>query len=145
MPSPEAPMLSNNHSVLQGLRILVVDNDVDSCSLISTMLQIYAVDTQVAFSASQALDVIQQFRPDVLISDIAMPEENGYSLLKKVRAQETEEFPLPAIAVTAMVSDEDRALAMAAGFQRWLSKPIDMDRLIETIATMTDRSESCAV
>ncbi|MBD2021837.1 response regulator [Leptolyngbya sp. FACHB-36] len=145
MPSPEAPMLSNNHSVLQGLRILVVDNDVDSCSLISTMLQIYAVDTQVAFSASQALDAIQQFRPDVLISDIAMPEENGYSLLQKVRAQETEEFPLPAIAVTAMVSDEDRALAMAAGFQRWLPKPIDMDRLIETIATMTDRSENCPV
>lgn len=122
---------------LKGLRVLIVDDDVDSCDLMVLTLETYVVETQVVFSVSEALQAFSDFQPDVLVSDIAMPDEDGYSLIRKVRQLEScRNKKIPAIAITAVATEEACHHALSAGFNQWITKPFDPDDLVAAIANL---------
>ncbi|WP_240359659.1 chemotaxis protein CheB [Pyxidicoccus trucidator] len=122
---------------LGGLRILVVEDDPGAREATTELLRQAGANVLAADSAAAALALIEDFRPEVLLSDIAMPGEDGYSFIRKVRALSPERGgAVIAIALTALVSDRERREALDAGFQRHLAKPIDIDRLVETVAEM---------
>jgi CheY-like chemotaxis protein len=118
---------------LAGLRVLVVDDDTDSCILISFILESYGAHVMTAASGLDALVVMKQFEPNVLVSDIAMPHVDGYSFLRRVRVLNNPLANIPAIAVTAMDAEEGRALAFESGFQAYLIKPIEPDDVAREI------------
>ncbi len=122
---------------LAGLRVLVVDDEADTRNFLSFMFEEYgAVATAVA-SVDEALAVLEQAKPDILISDIGMSEQNGYTLIRKLRSLEPEKGgSIPAIALTAYTREEDRLEALSAGFQQHLSKPIDPTKLIAMVANI---------
>ena len=96
-------------------------------------------------SAEQALQAMASFRPEVLLSDIAMPGENGYELIRAVRALPAESGgSVPAIALTAFARSEDRQRALAAGFQRHLAKPVDQGELVDAVSAMLSRADAGA-
>jgi two-component system, OmpR family, response regulator len=119
--------------MLQGLKVLVVDDDQDSCDLMALVLESHAAEVETAFSVRQALEVLNQFNPDVLVSDIAMPGEDGYSLISKIRALGQ---PIPAVAVTAVIEEGGSRDALIAGFDRCLPKPIDLDDFVVVIKNL---------
>jgi PAS domain S-box-containing protein len=120
---------------LSGLNVLVVDDDEDTLELLRAALTKRGANVSVASSASEALKAINTSRPDVLVSDIAMPGEDGYTLIQKVRALDV--VPeIPAIAITAYAKEEDKESVLSAGFQRYLSKPVELGELIETVAEL---------
>jgi CheY-like chemotaxis protein len=119
---------------LRGIRVLVVDDEPDSRTLLAYMLDSYGAETMVVASAREVLTVLESFNPDILVSDIGMPEIDGYDLLSQIRALTPEsKQPLPAIAVTAYAREEDRQQALAAGFQGHIPKPVDLGKLMATI------------
>ena len=119
---------------LHGVRILIVDDDADAREAMRMMLALHGADVSTAVSAIDAFDVLQQGRPDVLISDIVMPDADGYALLRRVRAPDTGDRGLiPAIAVTGRGREADRTRAFAAGYQCQLTKPIVPDELIAAV------------
>ena len=128
-----------NHSLpLNGLRVLVVDNDPDSRYLLTMMFEEYGVETIAAKSAFEALEILNQVKPDLLISEIPLPQEDGYSLMRQVRASQMQrQAQIPAIALTTHAREEDRAQALAVGFEEHLPKPFDIDELIATVACLT--------
>jgi CheY-like chemotaxis protein/anti-sigma regulatory factor (Ser/Thr protein kinase) len=119
---------------LNGLRILVVDDEVDARDLLRVVLESAGADVTVAASGADALRLLSEQRFDVLVADIAMPEQDGYSLLRAVRALPTEAGRIPAIAVTAYASTVDRELALNVGFDRHVAKPVDPARLVAAVA-----------
>ncbi|MBD2020150.1 response regulator [Leptolyngbya sp. FACHB-36] len=124
-----------------GLRILIVDDDHDSRDLLTYVLQSEGASVVAVESVQAALVVIKQQSLDILVSDITLPDADGYFLIQEVRRQETERGGhLPAIAVTAGARPEDRANALAAGFQKYLSKPVDLDELIAEITDLIPQS-----
>ena len=119
--------------VLAGIQVLVVDDDVDTLELLTAALRQRSATVTAVSSAAAAMDAIMIARPHVLISDIAMPGEDGYDLIKKVIALEL--VPkLSAIAITAYAKEEDRERALMAGFQRYLSKPVELGEFISAVA-----------
>lgn len=132
----------NNFSNLEGLRILVVDDDVDTLELISFILEEYQMQVTTAASASEAFDSLTRSLPHIMISDIAMPGEDGYSLIRKVRNLEAESGGhIPAIALTAFAREEDRILALDAGFQMHVAKPVDPFELVAVVAKLAEQPE----
>jgi CheY-like chemotaxis protein len=122
---------------LAGLKILVVDDDEDSRIYISAVLEADGACITTASSASEALEVLPQLQPDVLVCDIAMPGEDGYTLMRRVRAVEVEKVAtVPSVALTACAGSEDRVLALEAGFQAHVTKPVDPEDLIAAIASV---------
>lgn len=122
-------------SILKGLQVLLVDDDDDTLRLISAALGQGEATVIAVTSAEAALEALKSTTPDVLISDIAMPGEDGYRLLAKVRALNLDNGRfLPAIAITAYARDEDRQQALASGFQAYLAKPIELSELITIVA-----------
>jgi len=120
--------------ILEGLRVLIVDNDTDTHDLTTVLEQHGARVTAVA-SVSEAIAALQRLTPDVIISDIGMPEEDDYELLRQVRALEAERGEkITAIAMTAHASNEERLLTLAAGFQMHLPKPVESTELIAVLA-----------
>jgi hypothetical protein len=116
--------------------ILVVDDDGDVRDLVAFLLESRGAVVRTVASAREALEAIGQRRPDVLLADLRMPDEDGYSLIHRVRARERErqERRLPAIAVTAYASARDRAEAIAAGYDAHLAKPVDPGDLARVVA-----------
>jgi PAS domain S-box-containing protein len=123
-------------SELVGLNILVVDDELDTRELIKTILEQSGASVMVATSAAEALEQLQKSWPDLLISDIAMPEADGYELISKVRIMERGD-KLPAVALTAHARVEDRIRVLSAGFQMHVPKPIEPDELVTIIAGLT--------
>jgi len=122
-------------SKLKGLQVLLVDDDEDTLRLIAAALGQGEATVIAVTSAEAALEALKSTTPDVLISDIAMPSEDGYQLLAKVRALNLDNGRfLPAIAITAYARDEDRKQAFASGFQAYLAKPIELSELITVVA-----------
>jgi CheY-like chemotaxis protein len=121
---------------LAGLRILVVDDDADHRDLIVCALTDAGASTVCAASAAEALARLSEGRMDVLVSDLAMPDEDGCALIARVRAGSIEPT-VPAIAVSAYAADADRRRALAAGFDRYVMKPIDLPVLRRTIREIT--------
>ncbi|MGI0484093.1 PAS domain-containing protein [Pantanalinema rosaneae CENA516] len=122
-------------------RILIVDDETDMRELISTILQATGAEIRVAASAVAALTILPEFQPDLLISDIGMPEIDGYTFLQQVRQLPPEQGgQIPAIALTAYAGELDRQQAIAAGFQRHLSKPIEPEELITAITGLVQEN-----
>lgn len=126
---------------LEGVQVLLVDDDEDTLQMLATVLTSFRATVQTASSASEALEALQWFKTDVLVSDLAMPEEDGYSLISKVRALEVAGGrQIPAVALTAYVRVEDRAQALKAGFNMFVPKPIEPSELVTAIANLTERT-----
>ncbi len=126
---------------LSGLRILVVDDEPDARELMRRVLVECRAEVLVAGTADAALEFIQQERPDVLVSDIGMPDVDGYELLRRVRALgHARGGRLPAIALTAFARSEDRTRALRAGFLVHVSKPVEASELIATVASVSGRA-----
>jgi CheY-like chemotaxis protein len=123
---------------LNGLRVLVVDSNSDSRELLTRLFEMYGIETIAATSAGAAIEILKQVELDLLISEIRLPNEDGYSLMRKVKALESaRQVQIPAIALTTYTRDEDRAHALLVGFCKLLSKPFDIDDLIATVACLT--------
>jgi signal transduction histidine kinase/ActR/RegA family two-component response regulator len=122
---------------LQGLKILVVDDHEDTLEIMCIALESYGAQVETAGNAADALQVLAATRPDVLLSDIGMPQEDGYSLIRKVRALPVEAGgSTPAVAITAFAKIQDRIRALNAGFQMHLAKPVEPDELIAVVASL---------
>ncbi|MDZ8028810.1 MAG: PAS domain-containing protein [Nostoc sp. DedQUE11] len=126
-----------NFSMLNGLRILIVDDDADTREFVSFLLQQNGAAIAVAASATEALVAIAQNVPDLLISDLAMPEIDGYGLMKQIRAMPKDQGgEIPAIALTAYVGESDRNRVLAAGFEKHVAKPVQPVELLTSIADL---------
>jgi len=120
---------------LGGRRILVVDDEADARDLLTAILSRAGAQVLVAASADEALEALRRWRPDVLVSDIGMPGDDGYVLIRKVRALRSEEGgQIRALALTAYARSEDRSQALAAGFHTHVAKPVDPLELTALIA-----------
>ncbi|HEY8186706.1 MAG TPA: ATP-binding protein, partial [Pyrinomonadaceae bacterium] len=130
--------LSGLPSALQGLRVLVVEDEADSRETIMAVLTQGGAEVRTSASAREALEVLQQWKPDVLMSDIGMPNEDGFALIQKVRALTEERGGrIPAAALTAYVKKEDRKLVLAAGYQMHVTKPVGPAELINAVANLS--------
>jgi signal transduction histidine kinase len=120
---------------LRGLKVLVVDDDADAREVLREMLSRVGVDVATAASAAEAFTLLDSRRPHVILSDIAMPEEDGFSLVRRVRSLAPEAGGrIPAVALSAYARDEDRRQSLAAGFQAHLAKPVEPHELVSTLA-----------
>jgi PAS domain S-box-containing protein len=125
---------------LHGLRILFVDDQADARELVAELLELYGAKVVVADSAASALKALDETRPDVLVSDIGMPDEDGYQLIRKIRARGDDRGGnIPAVAVTGFASSFDNQLAISEGFQCYLAKPIDPNTLLSVVAKLSGR------
>jgi len=126
--------------LLAGLRVLLVDDEADTRDLLVTALEQCGAQVTAVANVPDALAALDRERPDVLISDIGVPGEDGYSLICKLRARSADQGGnLPAAALTAYARSEDRIRALSAGFQTHLAKPIDPAELVATIAALAGR------
>lgn len=143
--SSKAGDLSSSEEVtphsLNGLQILVVDDDADSREFLDFALTSYGAEVLAAACASEAIAAFKQFNPDVLVSDLGMPGEDGYTLIRMVRMLESKQGKnIPAIALTGYARDSDRDKALAAGFGLHMSKPVDTEELVAAIAKLSSRN-----
>jgi PAS domain S-box-containing protein len=121
---------------LPGTRVLVVDDQIDALDLIHEILSEAGAEVVTAQSAGEALQRLPDFRPDVLVSDIGMPDVDGYGFLRRVRLLGTSTGRTPALALTAYAGGDDIERCFAAGFQNHLAKPIDPDQLVRVVANL---------
>ncbi|MGB3755306.1 MAG: PAS domain S-box protein [Rivularia sp. (in: cyanobacteria)] len=128
----ELPRINQLQSNLNGINILVVDDETDSLELIAFLLEQEGAKVTTAASASEALESITKSTPDLIISDIGMPDMDGYELMKIIRASK-KNFAIPAIAVTAYAGEVNQQQAISAGFQQHISKPIDANAVVDMI------------
>ncbi|MEO8901031.1 MAG: ATP-binding protein, partial [Polyangiaceae bacterium] len=122
---------------LDGLSVLVVDDELDARLLVQAILSQHGAEVTVAQSAAEARSALALTKPDVIVSDIGMPDEDGYSFIRKVRAGGAR---MPAIALTAYASQQDAQRAFVAGFQKHVAKPVDPGRLVSVVANLGGRS-----
>jgi CheY-like chemotaxis protein len=130
--------LASSHAPLDlsGLTLLVVDDDMDARELTRRVLSECDARVLVAADAAEAIDLVEQHRPDVLVSDIGMPEVDGFELLRRIRALGADRGGgVPAIALTAFARSEDRTLTLRSGFMAHLSKPVEPPELMATVAS----------
>jgi CheY-like chemotaxis protein len=122
---------------LDNIRVLVVEDEDDAREVLRALFQHCGSEIMVAASAAEALRVLETWQPDVLVSDIGLPDEDGYSLIRKIRALETSRgSELPAIALTAFAKSADRERALQAGFQVHVSKPVEPAELTAVVARL---------
>ena len=134
--------MSNESMSFKGLRLLVVDDDSDTRTLLTFLFELEGAEIITAASAGDALKIISLFKPDILISDIYLRDEDGCSLLLKVRNLEAKRGrKIPAIALTASASNEDRNRALLAGYNIYRCKPIDLDELVSAVASLAKLEE----
>jgi CheY-like chemotaxis protein len=136
----ERPAPGGRTRMLDGLKVLVVEDDADTRSLIAMVLEESGAKVLSASCVTEALQFVEHDNPDVMISDIGMAEEDGYSLIRKIRLREaTMGRHLPAAALTAYAKTEDRAAALAAGFEDHVAKPVEPERLPILVAELAKR------
>lgn len=139
-PKPASSM--NGRSNLSGLRILLVEDEPDSRDLLATVLEQEGATVTTAPCVREAMAALEKQTPDILVSDIAMPDEDGYSLIRQVRSRATNKGGnVPAIALTAYAKEEDRNRALAEGFQVHVAKPIDPTALVEVVASLSKQCQ----
>jgi CheY-like chemotaxis protein/signal transduction histidine kinase len=125
---------------LAGVRVLVVDDDLDARELVAELLASYGIVVRTAGSAAEAMSVLEAFAPTVIVSDLGMPGEDGFSLIKRVRQVSS----VPVVALTAYAGVEDRVKTRQAGFQVHLGKPVDPSQLIKAVAQLSDHGKSAS-
>ena len=127
-------------TALAGHRILLVDDDASAREAVVATLEGAGADVRAEPSAARAMIALAEFQPDALVSDVAMPGEGGHSLIRRVRALgRAAGGDLPALALTALASSDDRRAAIAAGFDVHLARPVDIDRLVGAVAALVNR------
>jgi CheY-like chemotaxis protein len=129
---------------LDGVRVLVVDDDSDTRQMLKAVLSECQAEVITAASAAEAIKEIEQRKPDVLISDLGMPEQDGYELIKQVRETESADNTarIPALALTAYAKAEDRVRALAGGYHVHLSKPVEPAEFVLVVARLAGRVQS---
>lgn len=138
----QAVVSNPRSSILSGVRVLVVDDEADAREVLAAMLQRCSADVRVAASVAEGLAIIPQWRPDVLVSDIGMPGEDGYMLIRKLRSLPLAQGgQIPALALTAHAGAQDRQLALASGYQNHLAKPIKGPDLSAAVVSLVGRIE----
>lgn len=120
---------------LHGMRVLVVDDDPDSALLVARLVGARGAEVQSAYSATEGLRVLDTFAPDIILSDIGMPDEDGYSFIRQVRERPAAAHT-PAVALTALARSVDRTQALQAGFQAHVAKPVEPPELIAVIRSL---------
>jgi signal transduction histidine kinase len=136
-----SPLMSEGQAgdrpTLSGLRVLVVDDEPDVCDLLAAILKTSGAEVMAATSAEEAFEALRRERPDVLLCDLGMPGEDGFSLLRRVRALPPGQgSETPAAAITAYARDEDRIRALASGFQVHIPKPVDPEELTAVLLNL---------
>jgi two-component system, OmpR family, response regulator len=134
-------------SLPKGIRVLVVDSDPDACELLAMLFAKYAIETITATCVSEALEKIQQIRPHLLISEIFLPDEDGYALIRQVQViEKIQHVQIPAIALTTQYGREcDRVHILAAGFCKHLPKPLNIDELMTAMACIVGQAQDLPV
>ena len=129
---------------LDGVRVLIVDDDLDTRQMLNAVLSQCEADVVTVASAAEALREMQRLKPDVLVSDLGMPEQDGYELIKKVREMEAhlDAKATPALALTAYAKPEDRVRALAEGYQVHLSKPVEPAEFALVVANLVGRGNT---
>jgi CheY-like chemotaxis protein len=134
---PPVPPTHNPSRALAGLRVLVVEDDTDARELVTAILEDAGAIVEAAESAAAGFVAVRSFQPQLLLSDISMPDEDGYSLIRRVRALgEAEGGGIPSIALTAHTRIEDRTKALRAGFNLHMGKPVRPDDLVAAVKTL---------
>ena len=130
-----------SHFNLSGLTVLIVDDAADARDILARMLEDCHVRVQQASSAEEAMSILSEERTDVLVSDIGMPEMDGYEFIRRVRAQtDGKSRNVPAVALTAFARSEDRTRALLAGFQMHLAKPVQPTELMAAIGSLAGKT-----
>lgn len=124
---------------LDGIVVLVVEDNPDSRDLIKWVLESHGASVVTAGTGTEALRIVERTPPDVLLSDIWLPEMDGYTLMEKIRRLEQQK-PIPAAAVTAYTSVDARHKSNLAGFRFFIAKPVDAAELVKTVATLAGRN-----
>jgi len=128
-------------SLLLGVNVLVVDDEPDGRELVGRILSECGAAITLAASAQEAIDLLERFSSDVLVSDIGMPDVDGYELLRRVRVLGSQQSrPIAAAALTALARPEDRTRALLSGYQTHIGKPVDPTELIAAVATLVGRA-----
>ncbi|MEJ6483491.1 response regulator [Nostoc punctiforme UO1] len=126
---------------LNGLRVLVVDDNDDCLCIVTFFLSDYQAQTKTATSVDEAIEAIEEWKPDIVISDIGMPDKDGYSLVSSIRNKEASMGGfLPAVALTSYAYPEDIKEAIDAGFQEVIRKPFEPDELVAVLARLTGQT-----
>ena len=122
---------------LDGIRIILVEDDDDGRDVLTIIMELAGANVVPARSVREALALLDTIRPDVIVSDVGMPDEDGYTLIRAVRAREREGGgSIPAIALTGYVAPEDRARLLAAGFQTHVRKPVEAAEIVAAVASL---------
>ena len=125
---------------LQGIRVLAVDDDPDTRELLRAVLTFYGADVRIVSSAAEALTQWQILQPDILLSDLGMPDITGYDLIQQIRALPSPDGQqVPAIALSAYAREGDHQRSLAWGFQQHIAKPLELDNLVQSIAKLVQR------
>jgi CheY-like chemotaxis protein len=122
---------------LAGVKVLIVEDDPASLGLISRIIGELGAEIATAETVDEALSLLDQFWPDVLISDLGLPGQDGYDLIRQIRSRDDGLAALPAVALTAFARTEDRKRALQAGFQEHIAKPLNTLSLLQTVAGLT--------
>lgn len=139
--SPNSELAETGQAQLSRVRILVVDDQKEARDMLKRFLEGAGATVSVASSAQEAIELVKREPPDLLLSDIGMPDEDGYSLIRRIRSLSIEEGgAVPAVAVTAMARGDDRDRAIAEGFQQHLAKPFELDVLLKIVVGLTIKS-----
>jgi signal transduction histidine kinase/ActR/RegA family two-component response regulator len=137
VPAHALPAPTVDDSMLRNVHVLVVDDEEDARLLLETTLSQYGADVTIAASAAEALQAIERAVPDVLLSDVGMPHEDGYSLIRRVRARPPAAGgTIPAVAITAYASANDRLTALSAGYQAHVAKPFEPREIATLVAQL---------
>jgi hypothetical protein len=121
-----------------GIRVLIVEDDVETRDILAAILERAGFSYRIATRASEALTVLDDWQPDVIVSDIGMPDMDGYTFARELRARTAAQGgQIPALALSAFARAEDRELALRSGYQAHIAKPVDPADLVKAIATLT--------
>ena len=133
---PEVTVARGARAQLDGVNVLIVEDDPDARSALRVVLELAGARARIASSAAEAVTAMESEPPDVVVSDIAMPDEDGYSLVSKLRALDRSGGQLVTVALTGHASDLDRDLALRAGFDAHVGKPVDPEALVASVASL---------
>lgn len=140
--SLDRPGYVKQYSALKDLRILYIDDDFKTREAVLEVLELTGAHVALAASPADGLMAVDTFKPHVILCDLAMPGEDGFDFVRKLRAREGGQKPaIPVLALTALASEEDKRQALAAGFQLHLAKPIDIDRLRDSVLRLVELIE----
>jgi CheY-like chemotaxis protein len=127
---------------LTDIKVLVVEDDAGTREFVAFALEQYRADVTAVASATEALEALANEKPNILVIDIGMPKVNGYTLIRQIRSMTPEQGgQIAAIALTAYVKEHDQQQALAAGFQKHVSKPVEPAELVAVIAQLTRKEQ----